>query len=586
VLDRLAFPNPQQIRQEWLDLNGQWDCLLVENENDYIVPPAADQFDRQIQVPSSPTFPVSGLDLTTYYPVIWYRREFAADLQDQQRALLNFEAVDYECDIWLNGQHIGHHRGGHTPFTLDVTNWLAATNELIVKVVDHNRTTQPLGKQSWKDQNFLCWYTRTIGIWQNVWLEFTGEHYVTRVTALPEIHRASLNLDLELDTPAPVEVRATARYAGQLVTTATVSAKNGRAKFSLDVSDNQANFRLHYWTPATPDLYDLSLEVLDRGQVTDHIDSYFGMRGIETRGQDILVNDQRVYQKLILNQGYDRHNGLSSTVTGDAADIDKIKEMGFNGHRLHQHIGSHRLLYLCDAKGLYTWAEMPSPFEFSATMMTNFQAELPAFIAKHINHPAVITYVLMNESWGVNEIAHQPAEQAFVDGLVDLTKAYDPTRLVIGNDGWEQVKTDVATVHDYDNDPDRLTASYPDLTTTYQGSPSQTSGRRTFCDGYQEQSVPFILSEYGGIAYEEDAQSDSWGYGDRIQSKEAVVAKIEALTQAVMAIPNCAGFCYTQLSDVEQEVNGLLDHDHRYKIDPERIHAIFTAEHQTGFVFD
>lgn len=260
--------------------------------------------------------------------------------------------------------------------------------------------------------------------------------------------------------------------------------------------------------------------------------------------------------------------------------------MGFNGNRIHQHVESYRMLYLCDQLGVLARTEFPSSFSFSPTMMNHILAELPDFISKHINHPSVIAYVLMNESWGVNEIAHNRKEQAFTDGLYYLTKGFDSSRLVIANDGWEQVKTDLCTIHDYNGNPKSLAASYQDRTKVFTGSPSLTSGRRVFCDHYEHQDVPFMISEYGGIAYEENAQQESWGYGKRMESKKAVIDKIRQLTNAVMSIPDCVGFCYTQLTDVEQEVNGLLNHNHQYKFDPEIIKQIMTATHQNGFDFN
>lgn len=584
--EKLSYPNPQFIRTNWSDLNGDWDFYLAKNVSGVNGLPGDQQFTHTIRVPYSYTFKKSGLDITDYYPVVWYRRHFAVEAVAGESYLLHFEAIDYECDIWLNGYHLYHHRGGHTPFKVDITSAVQSDNVLLIRVVDHNRTNQPIGKQKWKKENFLCWYTRTIGIWQNVWLETTGSTYIDTLIMVPAIHDSSLKVDLQLNNDHPAAVKAQVSFHGAPITAATVQARNGRVKFSLDVSDNSANFRLHYWSPDEPNLYDIDFTVVDNGATTDHVNSYFGMRGVEKRGHLIYLNDQAIYQKLILNQGYYPDGGLTGSIDDYQGDLTKLKAMGFNGNRIHQHIESHRMLYLCDKLGVLAWAEFPSSFEFSAQMRDNMLAELPAFVAKHINHPSVIAYVLMNESWGVNEIAHNQEEQSFVDALYYLTKSYDGSRLVIGNDGWEQTKTDICTVHDYNGNPDTLLSSYQDLHRVYTGSPSLTSGRRTFCDGYQNQNVPFILSEYGGIAYEKEQGKSSWGYGKRMSSKDDVLNKIRALTKAVMAIPDCCGFCYTQLTDVEQEVNGLLDHNHEYKFDPAIIKDIMTTDRQYGFSFN
>ncbi|WP_338146921.1 glycoside hydrolase family 2 TIM barrel-domain containing protein [Limosilactobacillus agrestimuris] len=425
-----------------------------------------------------------------------------------------------------------------------------------------------------------------MGIWQNVWLEETGNLYLEQVRMLPHIHQAQLEIDAKLNAPATATLQAAISFQEHPITTATCTTINGRAHFAVDISNDDPNFRLHYWSPDEPNLYDVTFKVIEDHSVTDTVYSYFGMRQIETRNYSVYLNDQGLYQKLILNQGYYPNAGLTGSVEDYKSDLTRLKAMGFNGNRIHQHVESHRMLYLCDQLGVLAWAEFPSSFSFSPTMMKHMLNELPAFIAKHFNHPSVIAYVLMNESWGVNEIAHNREEQAFADSLYYLTKGFDSSRLVIANDGWEQVKTDLCTIHDYNGDLQSLLASYQDQSRIFTGSPSLTSGRRVFCDHYEHQDMPFMISEYGGIAYEENAQQESWGYGKRMESKKAVIDKIRQLTNAVMSIPDCVGFCYTQLSDVEQEVNGLLDHDHQYKFDPEVIRKIMTATHQNGFDFN
>lgn len=585
LLDRITYPNPQMIRTNWLDLNGEWEFFIDHNVSDYSKLPS--HFDQQITVPYSYTFKKSGVATTDYSPRIWYKKGFNLSVDKNKSYLLHFEAVDYHCAIWLNGHLVGQHTGGHTPFTIDISRWVQDQNTLIVHVTDFNRTDQPIGKQSWKPTNFLCWCTRTIGIYQNVWLEETGKTYLTQLAMIPHIHQEQLAIDAQLNVHNNATIQAQVTFAGQPVTSITGTAVNGRARLAVDVSDDTANFRLHYWSPTEPNLYGIDLTVRDGNQITDTVHSYFGMREVETRHRTVYLNDQLLYQKLILNQGYYPDAGLTGSIQDYQEDLTKLKAMGFNGNRFHQHVESHRMLYLCDKLGVLAWAEFPSSFVFSPTMRDHMLAELPTFISKHINHPSVIAYVLMNESWGVNEIANNHREQAFVNGLYDLTKGYDDSRLVVGNDGWEQVKTDLCTIHDYNGDPDSLLHSYQDRAAIFNGSPSLTSGRRVFCSGYEQQDVPLLISEYGGIAYEPtNQQHESWGYGKRMASKEQVIDKISRLTKAVMAIPNCTGFCYTQLTDVEQEVNGLLDHDHRYKFDPAAIHQIMTANHQNGFDFN
>ncbi|SDM84175.1 glycoside hydrolase family 2 protein [Bacillus sp. OK048] len=586
-MEKLKYPNPQKIRKNWIDLNGKWLFKLDKNGGANITGPIKkEEFDLEITVPYSYMFEKSGIDIQEYYPVVWYYREFQLNKQENKSYLLNFEAIDYKCDIWINDVLVCTHEGGHVPFEVDVTNFVGTNNTITIRVEDHNDTNQPIGKQSWKDENFLCWYTRTIGIWQNVWLEETGITYITNFTMKPNIHTAELAIDATINHHKNVFIEAKVTYKGQLITKMMSSFKNSRAKFSIDVSSNLPNFRLFYWHPTDPNLYDIELNILDENdRVEDSIESYFGMRGIESHEEKIYINDQEFYQKLILNQGYYPNAGLTGTTDEFLDDLKKIQEMGFNGLRIHQKLESHKLLYLCDVLGLVVWAEMPSLFEFSRKSNENMFKEIHPFVDKHINHPSVITYVVMNESWGVNEISHHEEEQHFVNALYYTVKSLDCTRLVIGNDGWEHTLTDVCTIHDYNTNEDTLIASYENKEMAIKESPSLTSGRKTYCKGYEHQQKPFIISEYGGVAYQEDISEASWGYGERIQSKDDVLQKIENLTKAVMKIEFCSGFCYTQLTDVEQEVNGLLDHNHNYKFDPKTIKAIMDSDRQYGFIF-
>lgn len=582
-MNRLDYPNPQKIRTNWLDLNGEWDFFLdKKNESALKEPLPLSTFDQQIVVPYSYTFKKSGLAIDDYYPVVWYHRKFRLNKQSGKHYLLHFEAVDYQCDIWLNNSLVCHHQGGHTPFQVDVTNWVEKDNDLTVKVVDYNDPTQPIGKQSWHDDNFLCWYTRTIGIWQSVWLEETGSSYLTDFILKPDTGNAALNIDAYANTRNDAKLIAIVNYQGRKIVEGSASFKNGRARLTVDVSDQMAAFRLHYWTINDPQLYDIELKVIDERGESDSISSYFGMRNVTIANQRIYLNREELYLKLVLNQGYYPDAGLTGSVEDFKGDIQKMQAMGFNGNRIHEKVESNKMLYLCDKMGFVCSAELPSTFEFSQKSTQNIDAELTAFVQKHINHPAVLTYVIMNESWGVNEIANNLTEQTFVNAIYYRIKAMDDTRLVTSNDGWEQVKTDISTAHDYDTDPEIIKKRYANLEAVTNGSPSLSNGRHLFCKGYENQDVPFVLSEFGGVAYETEHRADSWGYGDRLASKEEVLQTISALVKQVMAIDFCSGFCYTQVSDVEQEVNGLLDHNHDYKFDPKAIRAIMTSNRQYG----
>ncbi len=590
MLDKLNFPRPQMVRENWIDLNGEWD-FCFDDANIGLKNSAFCRdgfFDRKINVPYAYQTQNSGLGLNENHPIVWYRRSLPMIKNSDSRYLLHFEAVDYKADIFIDGKHLYCYEGGSTPFAVDVTDAINLKSELVVRVEDYNRTNQPIGKQSWKKENFLCWYTRTTGIWQQVWLEEVGSTYLSDVRMTPDIDNASLNLDLFVQNAKPSTlVEGKVFFKGELITAFASSIKAGRARLAVDISSEEANFRLHFWSPADPNLYDIVFNIVEDGLVKDHVESYFGMRDICVKGNKVWLNNQEFYQKLVLDQGYWQDGGLTATPQQLLADLEKVKEMGFNGARKHQKIEDARYMYLCDVLGLVMWAEMPSFFEFSHMANENVTRELHGFVAKHFNHPSVIAYTLMNESWGINEVYRDKAQQAFVNGLYWLTKSLDPSRVIIGNDGWEQTIGDIITVHDYNSDPETLEASYKNLEQAANGSPSLTSLRHVFAKNYAYQNQPFMISEFGGVAFDTGTRliDSSWGYGNRLNGQEAVLEKMASLCKAVYSIDGLCGFCYTQLSDVEQEVNGLLDHKHEYKFDPKVIRQMMSGDKETGFLF-
>lgn len=590
-MDKLLFPNPQFIRKNWMDLNGQWNFEFDDFDegikNKYYLN-SDSFFQKEIMVPFTYQTRSSTVHLNENHPIVWYQKKIMLDFDEHKKYILNFGAVDYQCDIWINGNHVKQHIGGHTPFNVDISEFAATETNIVVRAEDFNSTRQAIGKQTWKDTNFLCWYTRTVGIWQQVWLEEVGESYLDSVRMTPNIDNASLEIDALLNgKKEDYTLNVIISYQEEVLVKTSINFKNQRAKFQVDVSSNQPDFRLNYWSPQAPSLYDIKFEVLDTtNHLVDEVYSYFGMRNVRVKNNMIYLNNQEIYQKLILDQGYFKNGGLTGTYKELEDDVKKIKEFGFNGVRKHQKIEDHRFMYLCDVYGLFMWAEMPSPFEYSAETNENFVREIHPFVSKHYNHPSVIVYTLMNESWGINEVYDNIEQQNFVNALYYLVKSLDKTRLVVGNDGWEHTITDIVTIHDYNDEPNSFRKSYRDIEEAANGSPSRTSTRHVFSKEYKYSNQPFMVSEYGGIAYEEnDKGKVSWGYGERLVDKKDVIERIGELTKVLMDNENMCGFCYTQLTDVEQEVNGLLDEDHNYKFDPELIKEIMTYKHNLGFTF-
>ncbi|MBH0231350.1 glycoside hydrolase family 2 protein [Halobacillus yeomjeoni] len=584
-----SYPRPQFRRDTWIDLNGTW--LFQFDDED-----KGEQEEwfkggcltEEIQVPYVYQSEKSEVEEESFHHrIVWYEKNFEWEPTDNEM-YLHFEAVDYSTKVWVNGQFVGDHEGGHTPFSFQIRpSLIEGENTITVRIQDDNDVEQPIGKQSWKSDNFLCWYTRTTGIWQPVWLEEVSPVHLERVRITPKVEDSTVEIQGHIKGHhMPVQLEAEVFFNGEWITTAGVWVKPGKrtVDLKLDVQSDKADFRVFYWSPDTPNLYDLQFKVKDRHHLYDQVQSYFGMRSIETKGEDILLNRERFYQRLILDQGYYAGSLMTASYEQMEQDLIKVKEMGFNGVRRHQTIADRRYMEICDRLGLVMWAEMPSSFLFSTTSMTRMMDESREMIEKHYNHPSVIIYTLMNESWGVNEIYHQPAQQNFVNALYYQAKSYDPTRLIVGNDGWEHTLTDILTIHDYNSDPVSMRANYQSKDKFVDGSPSETSCKQNYARGYHYNGEPVMISEYGGIAYGKSEEGD-WGYGSRPETSEEVLQRLEELTKVIHSTPFIQGFCYTQLTDVEQEVNGLLDHNHEYKFDPVKIKEII-ARQSSGFVFE
>ena len=589
---RPEYPRPQFIREQWLNLNGEWSFSFDDNDKGEVEEWFKDKnFPRQINVPYCYQSDLSGIDDKDKHNIVWYQRDFALpESMAGKEIILNFEAVDYKTKVWVNGQFVGEHKGGHIPFSFNITNALKEEkNKITVRVEDNNERIQPIGKQSWKEDNFLCWYTRTTGIWQTVWLEAVEEFHLDRVKMTPDIDKGQLDVEAYINNGDNGYLEIEVYLEDELVTKAGIQIKEGKAKLAIDVSSKRRDFRIDYWSPEDPTLYDIKFTLKQEDKVVDEVESYFGMRKISIKDGKILLNNKEYYQKLILDQGYYGDGLLTARSEQDFIDdIKKVKEMGFNGVRKHQKIEDSRFMYWCDKLGLLMWAEMPSAFEFDDRAIDNIVYETKEMIKKHYNHPAVITWALLNESWGINEVHSNEQQQSFADSLYHLTKAMDDTRLILANDGWEHTTSDILTLHEYTEDTELFNKRYQDKSEAVRGSTSITSMKQNFAQGYQYQEEPIMISEFGGIAFAESDSDDEddWGYGDRVSNEEDFLNRFEEITKTIINTDYMSGFCYTQLTDVQQEINGLLDEDHNYKFDPQKIRKVLEAKYNGGFIFE
>lgn len=572
---RPEFPQPQFERSQWQTLNGAWQFDFDDGNVglDKAWFASGHKLSRRITVPYCFESKLSGIQDTSFHPWIWYSREFQTPADwSGHRVLLHFGAVDYRAQVWINGQFVGAHEGGNTPFQFDITSLLkAGANTISLRAEDPPTDRYiPRGKQYWEPQSKGIFYTRTSGIWQPVWIEATGGSYLRSVRVTPTIDgMVKMEADIAREQP-DLEFRAVVRKADHELASGTSEIRNERSLLSVAVSQPRL------WTVTNPDLYDLTFELRKNGTVVDSVKSYFGFRKISTEGGQIMLNNQHVYPKLVLDQGYWRTSILTPP-TDEAIqyDIRLAKDMGFNGARKHQKLEDPRYLYWADKMGFLVSSEMANAYLFDDLAVDRFTREWTQAVNRDYNHPSIIIWVPINESWGVPDV-RQKNQQDYLKGLYQLTHTLDNTRLVIDNDGWEHTDcTDLFAIHDYTPRGELLVERYGKM--GYHPTSVPDNHRKALIPGYSYNGTPVYLSEFGGIAYiprGANTPPDSWGYAGVEKSPADALERLRSLYNGIAQIPALAGLCYTQLTDVEQEANGLLTYDRVPKFDVKAVKAI------------
>ncbi len=578
---RTEYPRPQFQREAWLNLNGTWgfafdDANVGEREQWQEQP----KFTEQIEVPFTYETKASGIDDETFHPNIWYHRFFRIPKEEvAKRTILRFQASDYLTKVWVNGVYIGSHAGGYAAFSFDITHAIDVhkENKLVVKVEDSQSCYQPRGKQRWINENFGCWYVQQTGIWQMVWLEFLPETTIDHVKITPQIDTNSVELEYQLNQlPGQTcHIVTTISFKGKQVKQFSIMPNSINEQMEVVLTSDIHEWKIMHWTPEHPHLYDVTFRLYVDDALIDEVKSYFGMRKISIKNGKVLLNNVPIYQKLLLDQGYWPDTML--TPPSDEAmieDIDKTLAMGYNGVRKHQKIEDDRFLYWCDRKGLLVWSEMAATYEFSDEAVENFTKEWMEIIQQHYNHPSIITWVPFNESWGVPHIFKDKKQQTFTETIYYLTKTLDATRPVIVNDGWEHTISDIIALHDYEESGAVFYDRYKEKEQILNNKIPHNNHKYAFAEGYQYNGQPVILTEYGGIAFKDDT---GWGYGKQVSTKKEFLERYRGITDAVKAIPYICGYCYTQISDVQQEINGLLKENREPKIAMEKLKEINDA---------
>ena len=597
AIPRAEYPRPQFERNAWINLNGEWTYSFDFGgsglEREWF---KSTGFDQKIIVPFCPESKLSGVEYKDFINHMWYHRTISIP-QDwaNKQVLLNFGAVYYKSEIYIDGVFAARHFGGTSSFQVDITPYVKAgqTHNLVVYVESDVRSThQPSGKQNLQFASYGCNYTRTTGIWQTVWMEAVHPEGLQSVQMIPDIDQQQLIIRPRFYKELGGKLEVTLKDNGKVVSKETVAA-NSLSTVILPVK------KMKTWSPENPFLYDVELRVIDKaGNVVDEVKSYAGMRKVHIEGKKIYLNNQPYYQRLVLDQGF-YPDGIWTAPSDEALkkDIQLSMEAGFNGARLHQKVFEERFYYWADKLGYLTWGEASSWGMDCNDIETarNFITEWTEIVERDRNHPSILIWTPTNEEFWPDRVQYPRLMQ----DLYKLTKAIDPTRPFHGTSGGSHIATDIWTVHNYEQDPAKLKdllyndgklMEAPKWEIQLMPKNIGFNGLK-YTDQYTfpqyKHDMPYLIDEFGGIKWNpsqqmESAQNTSWGYGEPPHSLEEFYTRLEGLVNTVLSLSDHVwGYCYTQLTDVEQEQNGIYYYDRSPKFDMKRIHAIFSKDPET-----
>ena len=566
-IPRPEYPRPQLVRTDWINLNGEWEFEMDPSASGrerglY----QAEHLKDRILVPFCPESPLSGIGYKDFMTCVWYLREvelpedWRRGAQERgERIYLHFGAVDYRATVYVNGQEAAKHVGGYSPFSIDITAQAAAEKLAIALCAEDDVRSgrQPGGKQSGRYASFGCFYTRTTGIWQTVWLERVPKNHIRSVHIYPDAENARVRISVQVAGAGTLAAEAS--YRGQPMGADRVQARDGAADLLIPLRE------AHFWEPGHGRLYDLKLTFEE-----DAADSYFGLRSLRLADGGLWMNSRPVFQRLVLDQGF-YPDGIYTAPTEETLvkDIELSLAAGFNGARLHEKAFEPRFLYHCDRMGYMVWGEHGN-WNLDVSDLQALAAYLPEWtelVERDFNHPAIIGWSPFNETWDTDG---RKQRDEILSILYRMTKRLDPTRPCIDTSGNYHVETDIFDVHDYEQKPEIFRARYQRLLT-------ENVLEDAYADRQTYGGQPVFISEYGGIKWDVDGGIEGWGYGDGPGTEEEFLARYKGLTEAILENPKLCGFCYTQLYDVEQEKNGLYTYHRVPKFDMEIIRRINTG---------
>lgn len=608
-IPRHEYPRPQFVRKNnWINLNGEWNFAFDDNneglKEEWYKESNSKIIDKKIIVPFCFQSELSGISDYSPHRYVWYKKQFnIPDSFKDKHIIIHFGAVDYACRVYLNNSYIGSHEGGYIGFSFDITSFIQKKNTLIIFVEDpYDDLEIPRGKQFWKKKWKSIFYPNITGIWQTVWIEaVNAEFYLKKLMIYPDLDSSeilikcqipgfgtenlTLNAIVHLNSELVSEVNIPLIFLGYPKKKLKVKELNKEriqnAGIELDFYDNPNRFKfilkipknkLVLWSPSTPNLYDLRLKIVDKvnKKIYDEVESYFGMRkiAIDSNGR-ILLNNEPIYQKLILVQGY-WPDGLYTAPSDEAfkLDIRYIKQFGFNGLRAHQKAFDPRFLYWCDKEGLLVWSELGSSFDFSNISQKRFIDQYMEMMERDFNHPSIIVWTILNEGWGVFLADKYPDKVDFILSLFYLVGSIDSSRLIIDNDGWWHTQTHICTKHFY-ADCKYLPKTFKEEIEREYVAPNFPS---TYLRNFKYENEPIIYSEIGGVAFDYYHIMKRYrGVGLVNSSKEFLEYLDDLIHNFIERRDWIQGFCYTQLYDQFQEINGLLTFDRTPKIAPEEL---------------
>ena len=575
-IPRCEHPRPDRMREDWINLNGQWDFEIDNNkvgvEKKFFL---RDSLDMKITVPFTAESVLSGIGYTDFMNAVWYRRNIDVPAEwAGKRVIFHIDACDYETQLYVNGvAYPGTHKGGYTSFQYDITDMLKPEgNYVTIYVIDDIRSTnQVSGKQSHKLDSYGCYYTRTTGIWQTVWMEAVEPAYVASYKIYANISAPAVAIDvITSEAAVGAELTVEATYEGKPMGSVTTTVNSLSTYVNIPLAEK------HLWECGNGRLYDLTFTVTKNGK-TDTMKGYFGLREVAlTKEKGLQINGKTVFGRFVLDQGFNPEGIITAPDDSQLIfDIEASMKCGFNGARLHQKVFEPRFLYHADRMGYMVWGETGN-WGLDHTQAINIYNFIPEWleeIERDFSHPSLIGWCPTNETW--DKYGRQQSDE-FLDTVYDITKMLDKTRPVITSSGsYPTKRTDVHDVHDYEQDPVKFTDYYAHIP---EGKINDQLNRMNPKRQIAKTHLPIFVSEYGGIAWVINKDGNGWGYGKSVQNETEFFERLKGLTDALLDNPDIFAYCYTQLTDVEQEQNGLLTYDRQFKFAPERYHEIFAKK--------